>query len=275
MNPPRYIRPIVLGASVVGVTHRREKLPCQDAFRHTVLSSGDAIVVVADGAGSAAKAGQGSALIVEHLTARLETALMAERPASPGQWRVLMRDAFAQARGVLEEHAATTGSRFEDYAAAVIAAVLGADWTVAALIGDCGIVVLDQADELISMCPPQRGEYVNMTNFLTSNSALERLDTCVLCERVQAAAILTDGLLDLALDSATNVPSSGFFLPLFAFTRGIDDEGLALRQLRRFLDSNSVNRHTGDDKTVVLVHSAPHEDGAESNSEAVPDERLD
>ena len=55
----------VVGVSVVGTSHLDRAVPCQDAHRYQVLSGGELLVAVADGAGSAARAEAGASRAVE------------------------------------------------------------------------------------------------------------------------------------------------------------------------------------------------------------------
>src|SRR5579862_696860 len=67
----------VVAASVIGVSHEKVMLPCQDAHRWLVLPGGLLLVAMADGAGSAALADVGAAVAVEAAIGRLAELVVA------------------------------------------------------------------------------------------------------------------------------------------------------------------------------------------------------
>ena len=160
-----------------------------------------------------------------------------------------------EARAALTLEAAITRTPLADWATTLLLLVLDPAWTVCGLIGDCAAVVRTASGELISLCPPQKGEYANMTFFLSQPDALAHLDVAVLAEPVSYAAALSDGLLELALNVAHNRPFLPFFDPMFSFVGAADDEAAAHAQIAAFLDSSRVNTRTNDDKTLVLARA--------------------
>jgi hypothetical protein len=141
-----------------------------------------------------------------------------------------------------------------EYSSTLILLILAPEWTVCGLVGDCAAVVRDRSGDLISLCPPQRGEYANTTYFATYPQVLDWLDVRVLDVPVQTAAVLTDGLLELTMNVAENRPFAPFFAPLFAFVAANEQEEQAAAELAEFLTSERINARTYDDKTLVLVH---------------------
>ncbi len=242
-----------VGVSVPGTSHLKADIPCHDSFDYKLLPHGELIIVVSDGAGSAAHAELGSALAVETVIACLEEQLMEKLPTEEDRWEKLVSKAFYEARNALEQKAAETEIDLREYAATLVVLVLAEGWTVGAMIGDGAAVVLNEADELLSLCAPQKGEYANMTNFLIMPDALERVDIQVRQESASSAAAFSDGLLELSLNIAENRPFQPFFTPLFAFVEHIEDEQEAQEQLKGFLNSGRINARTDDDKTLVLA----------------------
>jgi len=243
----------VVGASVIGTSHRKVNTPCHDVHGYAMLSGGELIMVVSDGAGSAEHAEIGSQIAVDSALSYLSGQLAGNSPDDETQWRDLLVRAFQAARAEIEQKAVDMQLVMRDFAATLAALILTEDWTVGALIGDCAIVTLHANGELISLCPPQKGEYANMTNFLSMPDALERLDIQARRERATSAVVISDGLLELALNIAQNTPYSKFFTPLFAFVEHSDDGQATREQLAAFLDSERINARTDDDKTLVLA----------------------
>ena len=243
----------LVGASVVGTSHLKAGLPCQDAFRYALWPDG-VVIAVSDGAGSAKKAAEGSALAVEAAIDSLLDALIEGEgePSTNEAWQGVVRRAFGAARAALMQHALSKNGSIREYDATLMLLILTERYTVGGLIGDCAAVMLDKAGQLATVCRPQMGEYANMTNFLTQPGALQLLDVQIYVKPVQAVAVFSDGLSRLALNLAQSKPYAPFFKPLFAFTAAIEDEQEAQTQLETFLNSKRINTHTNDDKTLVL-----------------------
>lgn len=245
----------VVGASVAGTSHLKSGLPCQDAFRYELLLSGVLVMALSDGAGSAAKAADGSTLAVEVAVSFLKEEITAGEPSTEEVFlgHDMVQKAFAAARTALVQQASRSNRPLRDYAATLMVLILAKDCTIGGLIGDCAAVMLDEAGQLTSLCRPQTGEYANMTHFLTQPDALQQLDVQIRAYRAQAVAVFSDGLSNLALNLVQNKPYAPFFTPLFAFTAAIENEQAAQTQLRTFLGSERINARTNDDKTLVLA----------------------
>ncbi len=243
-----------LGAAVAGRSHVRHAIPCQDAFGQQQLPNGALILAVADGAGSAAQAASGAQLLVTTAVEATASTLTKYQPLSRRAWQVVITDAFATARAAVLDHAAANEQPARDYAATLVLLILHDAGAACGLVGDCAAVVLDEAGALISLCAPQRGEYANSTNFVIQPDGLAHLSITCWENRIQNAALFSDGLATLAMNIAENRPFRPFFEPLFAFVAtGDTDRARATAALSAFLDSDRVNARTHDDKTLVLV----------------------
>lgn len=301
----------VVAASVIGTNHWRVQMPCQDAFDYVTLPSGEMVVALADGAGSAAHAGKGALLAVqialrsiidqlgprspetspsdepidefqrekelappfirvqsisEGATSRHDEFMQSYPPrylstSSPKQqalpnacdWQQIVTNAFVCARKALIDYAEEQDCSVNEFATTLLLVVLDTQWLVCGLIGDCAVVLLDENDDLYCPCSPQKGEYANMTTFLTHPDALQWLDIQIFDRPIQSAALFSDGLLELAMNIAQNRPFAPFFGPLFAFVSTREDPERASQELAAFLDSPRINTRIHDDKTLVLL----------------------
>lgn len=247
-----------LGAAVAGTSHARNATPCQDAFAHAQLPSGELIIGVADGAGSAAQAATGAQLLVAAVVAAASSSLAKYQPLSRRAWQVVITAAFATARASVLAYAVDNGQPTRDYAATLVLLILHGEGAACGLVGDCAAVILDEAGELVSLCAPQRGEYANSTNFVIQPDGLEQLTVTCWEREIRNAALFSDGLATLAMNIAENRPFRPFFEPLFAFLATSDNsDDKATTALAGFLDSARVNARTHDDKTLVLVQRLP------------------
>jgi len=115
----------------------------------------------------------------------------------------------------------------------------------------------------------QRGEYANETHFLIQADALDQLVIDVYDTRVSALAVMSDGLIRLALRMPSQEPHAPFFQPLLNFVESTTDAAGAARQLSAFLASERVNARTDDDKSLVLAVRVPAAGDAWIQPEAV------
>ena len=201
------------------------------------LPDGGLVVAVADGAGSAPSAAEGSALAVAAAVASVEMGLA-------------LPDAFAVARDAMGDDDEQRAAR----ATTLLVAVMGEDAIDVGQVGD-GFVVVQRGDGLDIAVPAPEREYLNETTFLSSAGwegelRLDSLDA----GGVDAVALSTDGLQLVALDLAAGTPHPGFFAPLFSWAAGDEPSD---EELAAFLASERVAERTDDDVTLALVVRAP------------------
>ncbi|MCI5193710.1 MAG: protein phosphatase 2C domain-containing protein [Candidatus Electrothrix sp. AU1_5] len=243
----------IAACSVVGTSHIQSEEPCHDSFAYKLFSDGKLIIAVSDGAGSAKRPKQGSAFIVQSSIDFLIEKLKKYIPDNENDWKELVKNTFKETRKKLVEFSESERCPLSDYAATFLLVVLTEEWTIGGLIGDSAAVILTSDEGLYSICPPQKGEYANMTNFLTKKDALDLLCIHVKKDQARAVAAFSDGLLELAVNIVKNKPHPPFFNPLFSFIAEIQDEQEGTEHLVKFLNSERINSRTDDDKTLVLA----------------------
>lgn len=242
-----------IGVSAAGTKHSKTGVPCQDAWKYKSLPSGELVIAVADGAGSASLAQEGATLAVAVAINYLCLAIPIYKPNTPKAWTELISHAFEIARVRLIAHAVRQETAVRHYATTLQIVVVSAEWTVSGIVGDGIAVGLVNNSSCVSIMMPQHKEYVNATNFITGSSAMGHLDVQIRHEPVQGVAVLTDGLLPLSINEQNNAPHPGFFEPLFKFLDASTNEKEAAKGLGQFLNSSRVNDRTDDDKTLVLA----------------------
>jgi serine/threonine protein phosphatase PrpC len=249
------IEPIwhVVGASVKGSSHEKREQPCQDAHAFCVTADGYILVAVGDGAGSADRSDQGSRLAVDTAIATLEKTLDAGPPADDADWMAAMIAAFCAARQAIAELSEIEEQPTRAYATTLTCAAIADECLVVGQIGDGVAVARRENGHLFAATEPQHGEYANETFFLTMAEAMEQLEVGVFTQKMSDVALMTDGLVRLAMKVAENRPHSPFFEPLFAFASQVEDEVKAQVQLEALLASERVCERTDDDKTLVLI----------------------
>lgn len=238
----------VVAASVEGTSHQQDGRPCQDAHAFRVLDDGVVVLVVADGAGSAARAEVGACTAVAVVVDTVADILAVRTPTSDDGWRQLVAGALVAARIALEAEA------IDDDVAALATTLAVTVVTPEALacgqVGDAAVVV-SRAGVLATVGQPPSGEYLNETTFVTSSRWADeaRIDVSD-ADGIDGVAILSDGLQLLALDLAQRAPHPPFFEPLYRFAASDDASD---DELAAFLASERVCARTDDDKTLVLA----------------------
>lgn len=243
----------VVGASVKGSSHEKREQPCQDAHAFCVAPDGYILVAVGDGAGSADRSDQGSRLAVDTVISTLEKTLDAGPPADDAEWTAAMTAAFGAAREAIVDLSETEEQPARAYATTLTCAVIADECLVVGQIGDGVVVARRENGHLFAATEPQHGEYANETFFLTMAEAMAKVEVGVYSHKMSDVALMTDGLVRLAMKVADNRPHSPFFEPLFAFASQAEDEVKAQTQLEALLASERVRERTDDDKTLVLI----------------------
>lgn len=243
----------VIGASTRGISHTQRGQLCQDAQSSRVLSGGIALAVVADGAGTARLSDQGAQTAVREALAALEVALSSGVPQEAKTWQAVLLDAFVAARQAVFNLAQEQDENPREYACTLIAAAAAPGWLVTGSIGDGAVVARGEQGDLFTATRLQRGEYANETHFLVQDDALDQVVIDAFERPLGGFAVMSDGLIRLALKMPSQEPHRPFFDPLFQFVSSVENETDGVGQLASFLDSARVNQRTDDDKSLVLA----------------------
>lgn len=253
-----------LSRSVVGTRHQHRQLPCQDAGGSRIL--GDIMLgAIADGAGSASQSEIGANLAVkttlDYLT-NLEQWLqpddrhlgwptLVRSPTEPQIKRLFERTTH-KVRATLKQQAEQNGYGFEDLASTVLAFVATPHWFAAMQIGD-GFIVGSSGDGTYQlMFQPDKGEFVNQTTFVTASTALEDLQVRVVSGAPKFICAATDAFERLALKTQDWSTYAPFFKPLEEYLLETPNPEAEDTYIMDFLDSEHLNSHTDDDKTLLL-----------------------
>ncbi|ADW70946.1 PP2C family serine/threonine-protein phosphatase [Granulicella tundricola] len=246
----------VLAASITGSSHQQSGLLCQDAQAEATLPNAITLLAVADGAGSALRAREGSTTAVRaaihHLTTQLTTI-----PQTEAAWRTLLTQTLTHARKSLQTLAKTKPLR--DLATTLLVAILTPDHIALIQLGDGAIVSRSPTGDLHVLSHPRLSEYINETDFLTGDNYLQAAVLTILpASGIAALALFTDGVEVLALHHATNTAHPAFFHPLFDYVAAPEaTHNQAVQELEAILTSARVNALTDDDKTLILAVREP------------------
>lgn len=244
----------VVATSATGRRHRQQQQPCQDAVRWATMPGGMLVAAVADGAGSAPCGEVGATTAV--------TAALAALTANAGTGatlgtdthaRALVRLAIEAALQSLRQAAGLRQAALGEYATTLLVCVAGTDAVAAAQIGDGAVLVGTAPDRLETLTQPAAGEYLNETVFLTSEGALDRLQTAFRTGRARHVVLFSDGLQMLALKMPGAVPHLPFFQPLLGWLNRLEDLEAGQRELLATLGSARFSERTDDDLTLLLA----------------------
>ncbi len=246
----------VARASVQGTSHARTGQPCQDSSSvGEDAPDGIFVAAVADGAGSAELSANGSRIAACAATRSAVRLLRLHvHPVYEGVLEEILQEAVHSARKELEAEARRQKKSLRDFATTLIVAICAPEITGAAQIGDGAMVTADDGEGYTLFSAPQRGEYANTTNFITSSGWQNTLDVRTRRGGVSRLAMFTDGVQSLALSAASgNTPHAPFFTPLFAWAEKQGDEQAATDTLKAFLSSPKVTARADDDLTLLLA----------------------
>ena len=252
----------VVRASVQGTSHSKTCQPCQDSSSvGENAPAGMLVAAVADGAGSAELSADGSRIAACAATQRATRLLRNHvHPLYEGVLEEILREAVHFARKALEAEAQRQNKSLRNFATTLIVAICAPGITGAAQIGDGAMVTADKRmprdDEdgcYTLFSAPQRGEYTNTTNFITSSDWQNSLDVRTRRGGVSRLAMFTDGIQSIALNAASdNAPHAPFFDPLFGWAEKQEDTDAAGDNLAAFLSSPRVTARSDDDLTLLL-----------------------
>jgi len=244
----------VVAESVLGSSHEKAGLPCQDAHKWAILRPGVLVAAVADGAGSAAMAEVGSTTAVD---AAVDFVISAEYFPNTSTNDQGWADFLTSVLMAVLVSIGTAATRHEaepsDLATTLILAIVTAEMAAVAQIGDGVAVGCNEKGEIVPLTSPQSGEFINETYFVTSQDAMDNMEIVVWRGRLSRLALMSDGLQMIALRMPSREPYPGFFVPLFDFIAETKNGDEAQEQILSFLKSPRVRERTDDDLTLLLA----------------------
>lgn len=242
------------GAQRRGSRHEAIGANCEDAYCVVQPEPGVLVIAVADGAGSVKFAEIGAKTAAQQGTAQICAALeLAGDSLDDTRISRILNDALASALSAVQCDAAARNVDSRELASTLILVIAHWDFVAAAQIGDGAIVIANEADEVLSLTRPPKGEYLNEAVFLTSDNALQTAQVNIWRGRASRVAAFSDGLQMLCLKWPEYEPHTAFFAPLFKFIGAATDQTFAADQLAIFLNSERVGKQTDDDVTLVLA----------------------
>jgi hypothetical protein len=252
---------IVTAGSAAGPAHLRAGRPCEDRFAIRYSDDGWISAVVSDGCGSVKHPGDGASFISDYAAARLlELAPMLARRGL-GEW--VYGPVVAIFGELRDEMRQRFGRKIGDYAATIVAALIGGESGIFIHIGDGaaasfrmtaeGRMIEDGGD--IGLTPaaqsnPENGEYVNETYYVTDPSWLKHLRITPV-QRADCVLLCTDGAQPLFYERGT--PLDHVVAEVLKEVHRCGEA--SSRRLEELLRDDPAAMRSDDDKTVILMVS--------------------
>lgn len=247
-------------ATAIGTAHLNQNTKCQDRAVCTVIeANGEEILIaaVADGAGSTTDGQRGAEAACEIFVREIKSFF--ETCAKTASIKSVNEDfgkrwlAYFQQK--ITEMAEANGKTIRDYASTFIGAVVGGNSAAFFQIGDGALIysVSGEPESYRFGIVAPEAEYVNTTDFLTDETAAERLGYKLLEEKIEDLILFSDGVSAIAISQQSNQPHEPFLMPMIAPLRNGNSVNGLNEKLEKFLSSPKINEKTDDDKTIILA----------------------
>jgi len=245
-----------IGKAVQGTSHLQSNKLCEDALAYTVVTSplnGEVLVCcVADGAGSAKYAAEASSLVTSKTVDYLSKQITNSNELTEADIMSVAEQLYDE----LNELAAQHNEPLNEFSCTFLGCVLFNTKSLFFQVGDGAIIRDDGNNNFVAVWWPQNGEYSNTTSFLIDDDNFSQLKITVVEDSIQEVALFTDGLQMLTLNNESLSVHQPFFTGMFKWLRmATKEEDITIlnRKLGEYLDSDTINSRTDDDKTLFLA----------------------
>ncbi len=250
---------LVFGGRRTGSSHILKGIPCQDAFCCDRTETGEIIVAVADGLGSAGSSEIGSEIAVNSAVGKIKSLFRADNDyktpkAAIMKNRDIINEAFYAARKALEEYAADYDIHTGELACTLIVAFTFEGALTTGQIGDGAITGMIKGN-IHLLSDPGDSEYINEVTPLTSGKIEKNIRINENLLNVDVFAVFTDGCQRAFLEKKDGeyIPFEPFFRPFFSCVRKFSSENEASDEIMAFLGSEKMENNSDDDKTLVIA----------------------
>ncbi|HLH91468.1 MAG TPA: PP2C family serine/threonine-protein phosphatase [Xanthobacteraceae bacterium] len=253
---------LVTKASVRGRGHITQNTPCQDAYDLQTTADGLWLAaVVSDGAGSAARAAEGSRLVASSIAQALIAAGPQVEKFGGGWLKDRIQASLIDVRQRLRERGALA-----DFHCTLVGLLIGPPGGVFIHIGDGAALaskVAPARDEAgyenggitlwneFTVSAPENGDYSNETFFVTEDDWDKHLRKTILPTQADLIALMSDGAMPFVLQG--DRPYCPFVEPLVRDLLRQPDPQQRDALLEAHLSRPENDAVTDDDKTLVFI----------------------
>ena len=258
-----------LAEAVVGLSHRNAQpaLPCQDAA--VVQIQPRPVLVVCDGAGSAALSEYGSQALstgLSRLAHTLELPLLSllDTPhADDEQARQMVQMMLRHGKGLLQDLALQHRREVKDFRSTVLMVIVGTARLLWFKVGD-GAIVLERIEQQYDkddsvVCQPLltalgevgKGEFANQTTFVDDRLSMQDVQWGMHSSvGVSGLAAMSDGAAEKLVSNNGRMVSG----QISRWLEGVREQTLRRRDLTQAFYSDRFNQQsTGDDRSIALL----------------------
>ncbi len=248
-------------ASAVGLSHKNQDTNCQDRFACETFAAGEGeilVAAVADGAGSTSEGEKGAETACETFIVEVKSFLNSKDASINSLNEEFAKHWILHFQTKIKEEASKKDKDLREFASTLVGAVIGREKAVFYQVGDGGAVFSTDGKPASYRfgVEPADAEYVNMTDFLTDETAVEALRFAKVDEAIEDLILFSDGIYSVAVDFKNNSPHEPFLIPMIAPLRNSTEVNGLNQKLENFLSSPKLNEKTDDDKTIVLASRA-------------------
>lgn len=256
-------------ASVIGLGHKMQDIPLQDACGYQYWENGWGCAIVCDGAGSCIYSHIGATLCVDFFLRKLKGIHWDTISQNTEQLQKEIHTLFYQCLHYLEY----SKYPLEELSCTVNAVVFSSNMLISFHIGDGRAGYCDTEGNWKALFVPQKGEEANQTMFITSpfwqNNPAQWIDIQVVQTEYTAFCVLTDGCEKASFEcniwieeeqkfKDLNLPYAKFFNPLVQGIRQLHKENKTQDEIqdiwKTFLENgNKTLSQEIDDKSLIIV----------------------
>jgi hypothetical protein len=184
--------------------------------------------------------------------------------------RAFIEELLGEERQALARRARASGSLLSDYATTLIGVMAGAEGGWFFHVGDgLGLAQPRAAEAWATVSPPENGEYVNETYFVTGESWRERLRLTAIGAPLSTVVLMSDGAMSFVMNRARDALFAPFYDPVARYLEGATlEEGN--RALTATLEDARTHAITSDDKTLLIAQWCPQAHGASRARSVAP-----
>lgn len=249
---------IAYGMSIVGTSHVRKNIPCQDSHRYESLANGWMAIAVADGVGSAKHSEVASKMACDTFIETCKTCITQETQIS--ELKDIIKKAYKAADQQIKDHVYQIDDIITDYDTTLSTVIYDGKHIVYGHSGDGGIVVLTTSGDYIKVTQPQKADDGICVVPLRAGEAHWEFGECE--AEVASVLLATDGVYDNFMPYLLRGQPVELYVPLIRWFMdsnaiGITDENREqIEESRKnFLCGDSCKAIT-DDKTIVVAFNA-------------------
>jgi len=238
----------VLSASIKGVLHSQQNVPCQDYCQYQ-QDGRNFVAIVSDGAGSSKYGRIGAKTICETLTSLLKNIDFSEAKKAIPQ-------AIGIARSKLIRHRLNktkSEKSLIDFAATLVGVICHKNKGLFFHIGDgAALAFHDDKYQNFTASRPENGNFSCETYFYTMDDWKDCLRFTSF-ENANTIFLMSDGLTNFSFSRDYKTIEKSFLQPIAEYLNKETNKTKALRALSNTLSTPQASKLNSDDKTLIWI----------------------